>query len=209
MITGKKILGMTVVAGLSTLLFTGNAYAHEVKKGDTLFEIAREHDVPLDKLIEINGHIKNPNLIYVGDNINTDVTIVGKVAVKSEVNTESNVNIIINDKELLARLVQAEANGESFAGKVAVASVVLNRIDSNQFPNTVQGVIYERNQFSPVANGSINNTPNQDSIRAVDVALNNRTDYESLYFYNPSISNSKWFNTLTTTRVIGNHVFKK
>lgn len=114
-------------------------------------------------------------------------------------------------KDLMARLVRAESVGEPFAGKVEVAKVVLNRMDSKILPNTIWGVIYQKNQFSPVKNGQIKKLADPDSIRAVDVAL--RTDRskgpKSLYFYNPKSGTSTYFSSRKTTIIIGHHIFKQ
>jgi N-acetylmuramoyl-L-alanine amidase len=111
---------------------------------------------------------------------------------------------------LLEQIVTAEAKGESLQGKVAVAEVILNRVESEKFPNTVRGVVYQKNQFSPVMDGSINNEPTEEAKEAVKIALegSNKTG-GALYFYNPRIATSRWLDTRPTTATIGSHVFKK
>ncbi|GKU82108.1 cell wall hydrolase [Niallia sp. NCCP-28] len=112
------------------------------------------------------------------------------------------------DKKLLAHLVHAEAKGEPFAGKVAVAKVVLNRVEHKEFPDTVKGVIYEKNAFSPVQNGSINEAYDKEAYKAVQVALSDqKKDDELLYFYNPETSTSDWIETREVIKTIGNHAF--
>lgn len=96
----------------------------------------------------------------------------------------------------LSRIIEAEASGEPFKGKVAVGEVILNRVKCEEFPNTIWGVIFDKNfgiQFEPVANGTIYNTPSEDSILAAKTALNG-SDYvgECLYFLNPTIAKSTW-----------------
>jgi N-acetylmuramoyl-L-alanine amidase len=91
---------------------------------------------------------------------------------------------------------------------VAVAAVVLNRVRSASFPNTVSGVIYQRNAFSCVNNGSIENTPDSSCIRAALEALNGWDPTGGcLYFYNPKTAKDNWIRTRTTMMVIGNHRF--
>lgn len=117
-------------------------------------------------------------------------------------------NYISSDHRLLAKLVYAEARGESYKGKVAVAAVVLNRVRSSSFPNTVSGVVYQSKAFSSVSNGSINNTPDSDSIRAALDALNGWDPTGGcLYFYNPKQTSDQWIRTRTIKTVIGNHSF--
>ena len=109
---------------------------------------------------------------------------------------------------LLARLVHGEARGESYTGKVAVAAVVLNRVRSASFPNTISGVIYQRNAFTCVNNGSINNTPDSSCIRAALDALNGWDPTGGcLYYYNPKTATDDWIRTRTVQTVIGRHSF--
>jgi N-acetylmuramoyl-L-alanine amidase len=80
--------------------------------------------------------------------------------------SSTSASIVSSDHRLLSKLVYAEARGEPYKGQVAVAAVVLNRVRSSSFPNTISGVIYQKNAFSCVPNGSINNTPDSSAIRA-------------------------------------------
>ncbi len=122
--------------------------------------------------------------------------------------TAASASITSSDHRLLARLVHAEARGEPYKGKVAVAAVVLNRVKSSQFPNTISGVIYQKNAFSCVDDGQINMAPDDESIRAARDAMNGWDPTGGcLYFYNPKATNDKWIRTRTTKTVIGNHHF--
>ncbi|MGI8348881.1 cell wall hydrolase [Niallia circulans] len=122
--------------------------------------------------------------------------------------SDESADITNNEKKLLARLVHAEAKGEPFAGKVAVADVVLNRLDDKQFPDTVESVIYEKNAFQPVQNGSIDKAADKESMEAVEEALNNgKENKELLYFYNPDTATSDWIFTRQVIKHIGNHAF--
>ncbi|HBM81360.1 MAG TPA: hypothetical protein DD426_11105 [Clostridiaceae bacterium] len=115
----------------------------------------------------------------------------------------------------LSRIIYAEASGEPYLGKVAVGNVVLNRVASRYFPNSVKGVIFEYYkgvpQFSPVADGSIYNIPSTQSIKAALEALRGaKPARDALYFFNPRKSSGSWIarNKTYVTR-IGNHVFYK
>ncbi len=109
---------------------------------------------------------------------------------------------------MLSRLVHAEAKGESYEGKVAVASVVLNRTDKNGFPDTIRGVIYQKNAFEPVANGSINQEPDKESIEAVEEAMSSKDrETEALFFYNPKTASDDWIRSRKIIEKIGRHVF--
>ena len=120
----------------------------------------------------------------------------------------ASASIISADHRLLSRLVYAEARGESYKGQVAVAAVVLNRVASASFPNTISGVIYQSGAFSCVSNGSINNTPDSSAIRAALDALNGWDPTGGcLYYYNPRATDDRWIRTRTVKTVIGNHSF--
>ena len=120
----------------------------------------------------------------------------------------SSTGYVSSDHRLLAKLVHAEARGEPYKGQVAVAAVVLNRVGSASFPNTVSGVIYQSGAFSCVDNGSINNTPNSSCIRAALDALNGWDPTGGcLYYYNARTAKDKWIFSRTVQTVIGNHSF--
>lgn len=120
----------------------------------------------------------------------------------------SSTGYVSSDHRLLAKLVHAEARGEPYKGQVAVAAVVLNRVSSASFPNTVSGVIYQSGAFSCVSNGSINNTPDSSCIRAALDALNGWDPTGGcLYYYNARTAKDKWIFSRTVQTVIGNHSF--
>ena len=113
-----------------------------------------------------------------------------------------------NDVYLLAKLIHAEARGESYQGQVAVGAVVLNRVRSSSFPNTISGVIYQKYAFTCVADGQINLEPNETSKKAAKDAMNGwDPTYGCLYYYNPKIATSQWIFSRPTVVTIGNHVF--
>ncbi len=109
---------------------------------------------------------------------------------------------------LLARAVYAEARGEPYVGQVAVAAVILNRVKSSSFPNTVSGVIYQPGAFTCVSDGQINLTPNQTAYNAARDALNGYDPTGGcLYYYNPATATSKWIWSLKVTLKVGRHNF--
>ncbi|HHY47574.1 MAG TPA: spore cortex-lytic protein [Firmicutes bacterium] len=111
---------------------------------------------------------------------------------------------------LLARLIHAEAEGEPYAGRVAVGAVVLNRVESPLFPATVSGVIFEPGAFSPVYDGRINLLPDQSSLNAArDALMGWDPSFGALYFYNPAKTTSWWIFTRPITTRIGNHIFAR
>ena len=117
-----------------------------------------------------------------------------------------------NDVEWLAKIVHAEAQGEIMRGKIGVANVVLNRVESREFPNNIYDVIFDRKygvQFTPVANGAIYNNPHRECYSAAKNALHGEnTVGKSLYFCNPKISTNFWItNNRQFLTSIGRHDF--
>lgn len=113
-----------------------------------------------------------------------------------------------NNVELLARLISAEARGEPYTGQVAVGAVLLNRVESPAFPNSISRVIYQPLAFESVANGQFNLPPSEKSKRAARAALNGwDPTYGSLFFWNPSKPVNRWIWSRSTVTTIGSHVF--
>ncbi|MFS0857879.1 MULTISPECIES: cell wall hydrolase [Paenibacillus] len=121
----------------------------------------------------------------------------------------------VSDKELLLlqKIVMAEAEGEPYEGKVAVANVVLNRLRSANFPDTIYKVIYQKSQFSPVANGRLKRvTPNEDSIKAVNAALNGKKEVadDTYYFLSLTLADDLTVaRSQKKVKTIGHHTFYK
>ena len=115
----------------------------------------------------------------------------------------SNVN-------LLARLIHGEARGEPYTGKVAVGAVVLNRVKSSSFPNTIAGVIYQSGAFDAVSDGQINLSPDSSALKAAQDAINGwDPSYGAIYYFNPSTATNKWIWSRPLTVTIGKHRFCK
>lgn len=113
-----------------------------------------------------------------------------------------------SDVELLAHCVYGEARGEPYMGKVAVAAVVLNRVKSSSFPNTISGVIYQDGAFTCVSDGQLYLTPDEDAYRAARDALNGwDPTYGCLYYYNPATAVSAWIWSREVRLTIGAHSF--
>lgn len=115
-----------------------------------------------------------------------------------------------NDIQLMANAVYGEARGEPYEGQVAVAAVILNRVNSSSFPNTVSGVIFEPRAFTAVADGQIWLTPNERAKEAVLDAINGWDPSTSaLYYFNPDTATSAWIWTRPQIKKIGKHIFCK
>ncbi len=111
---------------------------------------------------------------------------------------------------LLARVVYGEARGEPYKGQVAVAAIVLNRVESSEFPNTISGVVYQSGAFSIVSDGQINLTPDETSLKAARDAMNGWDPTNGcLYYFNPSKTKNKWMHSRPKVITIGQHVFTR
>lgn len=121
----------------------------------------------------------------------------------SPTSTTSNSNLY-----LLSCCVYGEARGESYTGKVAIAAVVLNRVKSSSFPNTISGVIYQKGAFTCVSDGQINMGTNAECTRAAQDALNGwDPTYGSIYYYNPKTATNTWIRSRPVVVTIGNHIY--
>lgn len=115
-----------------------------------------------------------------------------------------------NDIQLMANAVYGEARGEPYVGQVAVAAVILNRVESPSFPNTVAGVIFEPGAFTAVADGQIWLTPNETARQAVLDAINGWDPTgNALYYFNPETATSPWIWSRPQIKQIGKHIFCK
>jgi len=115
------------------------------------------------------------------------------------------------DFMLLAKLTQVEAGYESYEGQLAVANVILNRVKSSKFPDTIRDVIYSGKQFPPAHNGLLDKAePNESVLRAVQDALDGKNNVEdAVYFHNPKVDGGSYWKKLKAVVTIGNHRFLK
>ena len=152
---------------------------------------------------------------YKSINIVTDVFayITDQSSISTKKNTDqSSITNSSDMQELLARLINAEARGEPYKGQVAVGAVVLNRVKSSSFPDTISGVIYQKGQFSSVTDGQINKAIDKDSTvyEAARDAINGVDPTNGcIYFYNPKTAKSSWIYTRPVVITIGKHSFAK
>ncbi len=198
------------------------ALMHTVQAGETLWSISLLYGVALEELRAANGLAGD--VIYPGQELiipraeesgeeeplptvptATLPSLEGGFVLPEGSYTQQD----LADIALLARLVYAEARGEPFEGQVAVAAVLLNRVRNPQFPDTVAGAVYQPGQFEPVANGSINQTPNNLAYLAMLEAWQGSDPTQgSLFFWNPrKVPASSWVWTRPVKLQIGNHVF--
>ena len=127
---------------------------------------------------------------------------------KPNTSSSANSNYTSSDLYLLAKCIYAEARGESYTGQVAVGAVILNRVASSKFPNTIAGVIYQSGAFTAVSDGQINLEPDKTAMNAASDAMNGwDPTYGCIYYYNPAVATSSWIFGRPTVTTIGKHVF--
>jgi len=113
-----------------------------------------------------------------------------------------------SEMEIMAKIIYSEARGESYKGQVAVGAVVMNRIQSDEFPDTIQGVVFQKNAFTAVSDGQYGMKPNRTAYRAaLDAVRGWDPTRNSHYYYNPKTATDKWIWTRTPTIKIGRHLF--
>ncbi len=117
-------------------------------------------------------------------------------------------NYTSSDLYVLAKCIYAEGRGESYTGQVAIGAVIMNRVKSPSFPNTIAGVVYQKGAFTAVTDGQINLEPDKTAYSAARDAMNGwDPTYGCLYYYNPAVATSAWIFNRKTVTVIGKHVF--
>lgn len=122
--------------------------------------------------------------------------------------TTSSGKLSNSDLYLLSCCVYGEARGESYTGKVAVAAVILNRVKSSAFPNSISGVIYQAGAFTCVSDGQINMGTNDECTRAAQDAMNGWDPTGgAIYYFNPATATSKWIWSRPQLVTIGKHIF--
>lgn len=197
----KHYLAMVIFSFLLLLLVATPLFAetaHKVVKGDTLFKLSRHYGVSIAQIKSANG-LKS-DLIIIGRVLRIP-TGAANVSRSGRVFSQADIN-------LLARVVYGEARGESYSGQVAVAAVVLNRLENREFPNTVSGVVNQPGAFTAVSDGQIRLNPNTTAYQAVREAIGGADPSGgALYYWNPVKATSKWIWSRTIINRIGNHVF--
>ncbi|MBM7625090.1 cell wall hydrolase [Sporohalobacter salinus] len=115
------------------------------------------------------------------------------------------------NERLMARTISAEARGETYLGQVAVGSVIMNRVESDKFPNSISGVIYQPWAFTAIARGHVwSHTPESNAIRAALDAMSGwDPTYGSIYYYNPAKVTTYWIFSRPQVRQIGKHIFAR
>lgn len=226
----KKIFGIVCIL-LCTFSLVGGAYLKEnVASADSQTVVVYKYGSSGAKVKQIQTLLKNQGFyfstvdgIYGTLTVNAvkkyqrtyGLTVDGIVGSKTASymgislgSSTSNSSFGSSDLYLLAKVVYAEARGEPYSGKVAVAAVVLNRVRSSSFPNTISGVVYQPYAFTAVDDGQINLTPDASAKSAAQDAINGWDPTGGcIYYYNPRTATSTWIRSRPVVTTIGNHTF--
>jgi LysM repeat protein len=188
---------------------------HTVENEESLYLISKKYGITIDNLRKANNLWTDT--IYPGQVLNipgatsTTTTTSSSNTTTSSNSSSSSINYTESDVDLLARLITAEAEGEPYNGKLAVGAVVLNRVKSDLFPNSISSVIYQTvdgyYQFTPVLNGYINNAATADSVKAAYEVLNGTDPTNgALFFYDYTVTN-QWLLSKQVATTIANLTF--
>ncbi len=131
---------------------------------------------------------------------------------QKELNVSFAASSSTSDLQLMARAINGEARGEPYEGQVAVGAVILNRVKSSQFPNTIAGVIYQSGAFTAVADGQIN-VPIEEGSSVYKAAKDAMNGWDPtggcIYYFNPDTATNKWIWSRPQVKTIGKHIFCK
>ncbi|WP_032120455.1 cell wall hydrolase [Clostridium amazonitimonense] len=198
---------------LMVFIFMGDSELKVYANGD----MVEKPEIAFKKINIKNNSMDNEGMYITCDNEvtvsdNTSIELYKETSEVVEVLSFNNQKLFItkDDVELMSKIVSAESKGEPYEGKVAVASVILNRVAHPSFPKTVKEVIIQKNAFSCVRNNTVYEDPDTSCYNAVmDAIKGNDPTNNAVYFYNPKIATSNWMKNIDKTNVktIGNHVF--
>ena len=213
LVLGGILFASNTFSNSCSLNILNVVYAAEDTTADETTAAPITADIAQSEMIkaEVAKVVEEASIQTGEENVETEVPA-EETELEPEVVEEEKEDILkleYNDYNVLLKIVEAEAGGEDTIGKIMVANVILNRVNSDRFPNTVTEVVYQKSQFSPISDGRINTVSiSQETLNAVERALNGE-DYSNGALYFRSVRcNSTWFdNKLTRVTEHGNHIF--
>lgn len=171
---------------------------YRVETGDSLYWIAGSYGISPEELRKLND--LDSDVITAGQRLTVPFDYLKLYP--------AGVRLSNPEVEWLAQMIHAEARGEPYLGQVAVGAVIINRILSPEFPNTLRGVLFQRNAFQPIRNGSFYMTANESARKAALEALNGHDPTAgALFFFNPRQSTDRFMHSRPAVTTIGQHRF--
>ena len=183
---------------------------HRVKAGESLYLIAKRYGCSVADIKKVNGLSNNTIQPGVVLKVPTDAAAVASGSTVVVTTSRDGYDRTYSQREwdMLAQVVYGEARGESYRGQVAVAAVVLNRMEHDDFPNSMYDVVFQKNAFTCVSDGQYYLKPNRTAYQAaLDAMQGSDPTGGCLYYWNPVTATSSWIWTRTIKTTIGNHVF--
>ena len=206
----NHLQGSKIMIG-QTLEIPAEYLSHRVADGESLYKLAERYGCTVRDIQKLNG-LSSSN-IRVGQilkipSANTVKTDNHGARVSSSRGGSYQRTYTQAEWDMLAKVVYGEARGEIYDGQVAVAAVVLNRLENEDFPDTLHGVVFQKNAFTCVSDGQYYLTPNRTAYQAALEAIQGEDPTDGcLYYWNPVTATSKWIWTREIQTRIGNHVF--
>lgn len=196
-------LQSTMIYAGEVLYIPDGTITYRVTAGDSLYKIAARYQTTVERLKELNqltsDHVQSGQLLRLPALIRQE----GTDSYRSQTRDYTQ-----EEWDMLAQVVYGEARGEMFTGQVAVAAVVLNRMDSMEFPDTMAGVVFQKGAFTCVSDGQYYLRPDSTAYLAAQAALEGEDPtWGCLYYWNPITATSQWIWTRNIETQIGNHVF--
>ena len=217
--TGKIVLLALLIAGAVLPMMTAEASLKRGSTGDEVIAVQKRlkqwgyYSGAVDGIF---GYATERAVRWFQEKngLTVDGVVGEKTAAAMGLNLKSTVSAATKpasgDVYLLAQCIYSESRGEPYKGQVAVGAVVLNRVKSSSFPNSISGVVYQRGAFSAVDDGQINLRPDDSALKAARDAMNGWDPTGGcLYYYNPAKTSNRWIRSRPVVVRIGNHVFCK
>lgn len=188
--------------------------SYEVVSGDTLYSLAARYGTTVDAIMQAN-HLSS-NVLQVGQRLvipGTSSSAEAGSSTLTQKEQHSGVSVNQEEVEWLAKMIYSEGRGESLEGQIAIAAVIMNRVESPLFPNNIKDVLFEKSygyyQFTPVGTGDIYSaTPNEENFEAARRAINGEDPTNgALFYYNPDKAYSPYLESRQVSTIIGNHTF--
>lgn len=199
----SRLMSMIIIALVVSQVGVVLAEPHKVLPGESLWLIGRRHGSSVQAIVQRNGLVGTT--IYPGQVL--DVPTPNDRAPNT--GARARLNVTKDEFELLARMIAAEAQDQPYAGKVAVGSVIINRVVSSQFPNTIAGVLFEPGQFEPIQNGWFwkARVTQTERSAALDALQGWDPTNGALYFFAYMQVRSSWLWSRPWKTTIGDHRF--